>query len=286
MEVRLNSLAAAFFGDGSILVRDPEKVYLLRSKNTIIATGAVEKTLAFPGWTLPGVMGAGGAQTLMNVHRVLPGRRIAMVGSGNVGLIVAYQLVQAGASIACVIEIEGRVKGYQVHRDKLRKLGIPFLLEHRIIKAEGTNSVQAALVEDTRTGKIFRYKVDGICLAVGMSPMTELPLMRGCRIIYNRHLGGWIPWHDEDMQTSCPGVYVAGDVTGVEEASIAMEEGRLAGISACTDLGLIAKEQALARKEEIRVRLQELRAFSMKEFEEKESVDMKNKNLGKIKRKR
>ncbi len=277
VEIRLNSLAAAFFQDGSILVRDPKKIYLLKSKATIIATGAVEKPLAFPGWTLPGVMGAGGAQTLMNVHRVLPGRRIAMVGSGNVGLIVAYQLVQAGASIACIIEVDDKVKGYQVHRDKLRKLGIKILLRHRVVRAEGDDCVRAVLVEDMQTGRVFRYKVDGICLAVGMSPLVELPLMRGCELEYNLRLGGWVVRHDENMRTSCPNVYVAGDVSGVEEASIAMEEGRLAGISACVDLGLIAKGKAQNKRKEILERLRELRAISGKEVgEDQRSSEERN----------
>ena len=82
VELRLNHLAAGVFPDREIMVRGPGEVYLLDCDNLIIAAGAVEKPLAFPGWTLPGVMGAGGAQTLMNLYGVLPGERVAVIGTG------------------------------------------------------------------------------------------------------------------------------------------------------------------------------------------------------------
>lgn len=71
--------------------------------------------MAFPGSTLPGVMGAGAAQTMINVNRVLPGERILMVGSGNVGLIVSYQLMQAGAEVVGIVEGAPKIGGYGVH---------------------------------------------------------------------------------------------------------------------------------------------------------------------------
>jgi NADPH-dependent 2,4-dienoyl-CoA reductase/sulfur reductase-like enzyme len=276
VEIKLKSLVVGIFNNNLLMVRDLRGISLIKYKAAILATGAAEKGLAFPGWTLPGVMGAGGAQTLMNLQGVLPGKRVAMVGSGNVGLIVAYQFVQAGAEIACVIEIADKVKGYQVHEYKLRKLGIPILCRHQLVRAEGVNAVTSIVVRNLESGLCFRYPVDCVCLAVGLAPNIELPLMLGCRLEHHPELGGWKPWHDSGMHTSCPGIYIAGDAAGVEEASIAMEEGKLAAISACHDLGMLSASRARRRAREIEERLKELRGGLYCSIKGKIKTDAKN----------
>lgn len=85
----------------------------------IIATGASENVVPFEGWTTPGVIGAGAAQTMMNLHGVMPGKRILMVGTGNVGLVVSFQLLQAGCEVAAVIDAAPRIGGYGVHAAKV-----------------------------------------------------------------------------------------------------------------------------------------------------------------------
>ena len=90
--------------------------------------------------------------------------------------------------------------------------------------------------------------------------MTELAWMCGCRFVYIPSFGGHVPLHDENMETTVPGVYVAGDITGVEEASCAMEEGNLAGISAAQALGYYTQEQAQEKKQDVIRRLDELRS--------------------------
>jgi NADPH-dependent 2,4-dienoyl-CoA reductase/sulfur reductase-like enzyme len=92
-----------------------KKMTSIVAKKIVLATGAEENAIHFDGWTLPGVMGAGAAQTMINVWRVLPGHRILMVGSGNVGLIVTYQLLQAGADVLAVVEAAPQIGGYRVH---------------------------------------------------------------------------------------------------------------------------------------------------------------------------
>jgi NADPH-dependent 2,4-dienoyl-CoA reductase/sulfur reductase-like enzyme len=118
----------------------------MEAAKIIIAAGATENALSFPGWTLPGVMTAGCAQTLINVHRVLPGRRVLMVGSGNVGVIVAYQLLQAGAEVAAVIEAAPQLGGYGVHTAKVRRAGVPFYISTTVAKAEGVECVENAVI--------------------------------------------------------------------------------------------------------------------------------------------
>jgi len=260
VEIRLSSAVLGFFRGGELMVDSPRGAYLLRPLATVIATGASERSVAFPGWTLPGIMGAGAAQTLVNIHGVLPGRRVLMAGAGDVGVIVGYQLLQAGAEVVGIIDVADQVSGYEVHLDRLSREGVPVYTGHRILRAEGGNSVEAVLAEDVHGGRIFRFRVDSLCMALGLSPLAELASMRGCRMVYQVELGGFLPWHDIDMHTDQTGVYVAGDAAGVEEASVAMEEGRLSGISAAEDLEYLTGRRAAARKREIRLRLGALRA--------------------------
>ena len=260
VEIRLSSTVLGFFPGGELMVDGPEVVYLVEPEAAVIATGATERSLAFPGWTLPGVMGAGAAQTLVNVHGVLPAKRVFMAGSGNVGLIVTYQLLQAGAEVVGIADIADRMGGYGVHADRVRREGVPVYLRHRLAAVEGAEGVKAVLLEDMdNKGMLKRFKADSLCLALGLSPMAELAAMRGCGMAYQPDLGGFLPRHDQDMRTDQEGVYVAGDAAGVEEASVAMEEGRMAGISAALDMGAINKRQAGRRRADILRRLRGLR---------------------------
>lgn len=104
------------------------KFFEIEAGRIIVATGAYENMLAFPNSDLPGVCGAGGVQTLMNVEGIKPGSSVVMVGAGNIGLIVSYQLMQAGVNVVCVVEALDRIGGYDVHARKLQRLGVPISL--------------------------------------------------------------------------------------------------------------------------------------------------------------
>ncbi len=100
IEVWLNSEVVGIGKDKNIwIIKDEKESREVQGERIILATGAVENSLNFPGWTLPGVMGAGAAQTMININRVTPGDRVLMIGSGNVGVIVSYQLLQAGVDV-------------------------------------------------------------------------------------------------------------------------------------------------------------------------------------------
>lgn len=278
-ELWLESPVVGIFDGKRVAVLRSGAVETVQADRILISTGGGENPLRFPGWTLPGVMGAGAAQTMANVNRVLPGRKILMVGSGNVGVIVAYQLMQAGAQIVGVLEGMDRVGAYGVHAAKLRRAGVPFFLSHTIVRAEGEECVQRAVIGEFRDGKVVpgtetAVDTDVICLAVGMHPMTELAWMAGVRQEYVRALGGWMPMHDETMQTNLPGVYVAGDTAGVEEANTAMDEGRLAGVAIAASLGYLDGGAARAAEEEIRDRLVSLRQgpFGERRLEAKREI--------------
>ena len=266
VEVMLNSVAWGIFRRHTLGIIRNQRNTLLKADKILLATGAAENALAFPGWTLPGVMGAGAVQTMMNIHRVLPGRRAIMIGSGNVGLIVSYQLMQAGAQVVAVVEAAPRIGGYGVHASKLRRYGVSILTSTTVKEAIGEEEVKRIVLvkldENRRQipGTEEEYEVDLICIAVGLSPLAELAWMAGCRFEYISELGGHVPIHNSNMETTVPGIYVAGDIAGVEEASTAMEEGRLAGIAIAESLGYLSHDEAEERKGEILKRLQELRS--------------------------
>ncbi len=230
---------------------------IINAARIVLASGASENSIPFPGWTLPGVMGAGALQTIMNIERVVPGKRLLMVGSGNVGLIVAFQALQAGLEVAALVDIAPRIGGYGVHAAKLARCGVPIHTGSRIVRALGEEYVRAGEVD--LQGKSAVLEVDIICLSVGLRPATELARIVGCSCEYREGTGYGVS-HSPDMETSVSTIYAAGDVTGIEEASTALEEGRLAGLAATESLGLASGEEALRRKSEIRARLSELRA--------------------------
>lgn len=243
VEVMLSATALGHYEDGIVTVLKDEKMLKLKPAKIIAATGAHEKFLPFVNNDLPGIYGAGAVQTLMNVYGIVPAKRILMVGAGNIGLIVSYQLRQAGVEVAAIIEGAPRIGGYLVHASKIRRLGIPILTRHTILSAHGTDRVERAVIAEVDgkwqpiPGTEQELEVDAICLAVGLSPLTELLWQAQCEMVYVPELGGHVPLRNEYLQTSIPDIYVAGDAAGVEEATAAMLEGELAGLSAARSLG-------------------------------------------------
>ncbi len=271
VEVWLNSVAMGLFEEKTVAVEvgfdDEEKrVEMVQAEKLVIACGASENVVRFKGWTLPGIMGAGAAQTMINTNRVLPGKKILMVGSGNVGLIVSYQLMQAGAEVVALVEAAPQIGGYVVHASKITRAGVPIFTRHTVLEAKGTDRVKEVVICQVDEkwqpvpGREQTFEVDTIAIAAGLKPLAELAVMQGCKMKFDPILGGWAPLHDENMESTCPGIYVVGDVTGVEEANTALEEGRLAGVAAAESLGKTSREEAAADKKEIWERLDGLRS--------------------------
>jgi NADPH-dependent 2,4-dienoyl-CoA reductase/sulfur reductase-like enzyme/NAD-dependent dihydropyrimidine dehydrogenase PreA subunit len=241
--VQLDSPVTGLYLDHEVTVNHEGAIYHYKGDAVIIATGASENMVPFDGWTLPGVIGAGAAQTLMNLHGVKPGSRILMLGSGNVGLVVSFQLLQAGCEVIALVDAAPRIGGYGVHASKIARTGVPFYLSHTIIKAEGTDYVTGVVIGriDNKftiiPGTEKHFDVDTICIAVGLSPMSQLLKMAGSRMEDNPKKGGQVPIVDEYGETSVPFLFAAGDVSGIEEASSAMIKGRMAGLRAAYRLG-------------------------------------------------
>ncbi|MBB6217058.1 thioredoxin reductase [Anaerosolibacter carboniphilus] len=281
IEVWLDTEVCGIDQDRNIwAIRNKDRSINIHAERIIVASGAIENAVKFSGWTLPGVMGAGAAQTMINTHRVLPGKKVLMVGSGNVGVIVSYQLMQAGAEVVGIIEAAPKLGGYGVHTAKVRRAGVPFYTSHTITRAIGDQRVEAAEITALDAewkpipGTEQVLEVDTICLATGLTPLAELVWIAGCKFAYISELGGHVPIHDYQMESSVKGIYIAGDISGVEEASTAMEEGRLAGISAAADLGYYTHEEKERRTSEVWHHLDALRCgqFGQKRKDAKDRI--------------
>lgn len=287
VEIWMQSTVIGIFPGNKIAIEKgldsgEKEMVTMQAKKIIIATGASENAIRFKGWTTPGVMGAGAAQTMINVNHVKPGQKIVMLGTGNVGLIVSYQLMQAGCDVVSLIEAAPKIGGYAVHAAKIRRAGVPIRLQHTIIEAKkgADGCVCGCVIAQVDNhfqpipGTEETIACDTIALAAGLKPTMDLVKLAGCKLTFNGPFGGYIPLHNERMETSCEGVFVAGDTTGVEEANTALEEGKIAGISAAEDLGLLTDDAASDKRAEIWDRLHSLRLgpFGERRMIEKEVV--------------
>lgn len=263
VEVVLNATVVGLYGEKEVTVRIGEEIKHFKGDSILVATGASENMVTFKGWTTPGVIGAGAAQTMMNLHHIMPGKRVLMLGSGNVGLVVSYQLMQAGCEVVALVDAAPRIGGYGVHAAKIARCGVPFYLSHTIVEVKGTNAVESvtiASVDDKFQfipGTEKTFDVDTVCVAVGLSPMSQLLKQAGCKM--KDTPGGYIPECDALGATSVPGIYAAGDVAGIEEASSAMIEGRISGAVIANYLGYLEEDALKERITELEKALDSLR---------------------------
>jgi len=135
IEIMRDATAVGLYPDNVVTVLQHEEYQKFHFKALIVATGAGERMLAFENNDLPGVYGAGAVQTLMNLYGVLPGQNVVMVGSGNIGLIVSYQLIQAGVHVKALVEAAPKIGGYKVHASKLKRLGVDIETQTTIRRA-------------------------------------------------------------------------------------------------------------------------------------------------------
>ena len=224
------------------------------AKSIVLAAGAFDRVLPFPGWDLPGVYTAGAAQALAKGQRIAVGRRVLVAGTGPFLLPVAESLIGVGAHVVELLEANTLTtvrKGWStdplVARSKLREaVGYGALLaRHRIplrhgwtvIAAHGTNHVDSATIarlsSDWRPirGTERRIDVDAICVGFGFTANLELAVSAGCTITTAPD-GGPAVAVDASQQTSTPGVFAAGELTGIGGAALSTAEGTLAGTAA------------------------------------------------------
>lgn len=223
LTVWLNSAAMYVFSDKKVgIVTNNTHYRIVNPKVVLNAAGARERSLIFPGNTLPGVYGAGAFQTLVNRDLVKPAKRLFVVGGGNVGLIAAYHALQAGINVVGVVEALPQCSGYQVHADKIKRLGVPIYTSHTIVSANGDEHVESITVCEIDgafkgiPGTDRTYECDTVLIAVGLSPVNE--------------------FFEEAKQAGIK-VFAAGDAKEIAEASSAMFNGRIAGLEIARELG-------------------------------------------------
>ncbi len=238
VQVLTNASVVGIFKDRKAGVLINGDSYLLVDfQGLILASGARERSLIFPGNDLPGVYGAGAFQTLLNRDLVAPAKRVFIVGSGNVGLIAAYHALQAGICVSGIADILPEPSGYKVHASKIKRMGVPIYLGHTILCAEGEGRVERISIAQVDsdfnplldTAKTFL--VDTLLVAVGLTPADE--------------------FHDTASDFGFP-VVKAGDAAEIAEASSAMFGGRMAALQVARRLGLsVAEEPSFHEKMEV-----------------------------------
>jgi NADPH-dependent 2,4-dienoyl-CoA reductase/sulfur reductase-like enzyme len=223
----------------------------IRWKQLILATGARELFLPFPGWTLPGVLGPGGLQALVKHGWPIKGKRVLVSGSGPLLLAVADGLRRHGARIVSIYEQApwSRVarfaltllprwgKLWQAARLRWNSIGIRYQCGVWPVAAEGDSEVRRVKVTDGRS--TWTEQCDLLACGFGLVPNVELPLALGCELKDD------FVWVDNWQATSVPKVYCAGEPTGIGGADCALVEGQIAGYAAT---GRQAQAEALLNK--------------------------------------
>lgn len=223
IEIWTNSTAIGVFEDHVVAVyRDQKENIHVKPEILLVATGARERSLTFPGNTLPGVYGAGAFQTLVNRDLVKPCENLFIIGGGNVGLIAGYHAIQAGIHVAGLVEAAPGCGGYKVHKDKLVRSGVPIFTSHTVVEARGKDKVESVVIAavdqnfKTIPGTEQMYDCDTLLIAVGLEPVDEF--FRVAKAV--------------GMD-----VYAAGDANEIAEASAAIFSGKIVGNEIAKKLG-------------------------------------------------
>ncbi|MET7278064.1 FAD-dependent oxidoreductase [Kribbella sp. NPDC005582] len=229
----------------------------------VLATGAYDRVLPFPGWDLPGVYTAGAAQALAKGQRIAVGRRVVVAGTGPFLLPVAESLVGVGASVVGLFEANrlstvlrgwapdalvavGKVWELAGYASTLARHRVPLRHGWTVVEAHGTDRVEAVTVVRLDSGwkpvvgSERRIECDAVCVGFGFTPQLELAVAAGCELTDD----GLAVVVDGSQETSTPGVYAAGEMTGIGGAALSAAEGEIAGAAAARHAGAARNESA------------------------------------------
>jgi hydrogen cyanide synthase HcnB len=259
--------------EGSLQIAGPGGLEAIAFEALILATGAMDRVIPLPGWTLPGVYSLGGAQVALKAQGCAIGRRPILLGTGPLLYLVAYQYAKAGAEVAAVLDTAPAT----AHRNALPELlaggttlakGLYYLawLRRRGVRlergVEPLGLLGAAAVEGLRYrigGVAGELPGDALALGYGLASETQLADLAGCRFAFDRLNRQWLPVRDpEGRAEGVAGVYLAGDGAGIAGADAAEMAGELAALALLADRGLVVPA---ARRAQLARRLARLRRF-------------------------
>jgi NADPH-dependent 2,4-dienoyl-CoA reductase/sulfur reductase-like enzyme len=261
--------------------------YLLRASAVLLAPGCYERPLAFPGWTLPGVMGAGAIQGFVKSQQLVPGNRFVLAGSHPLQLVVADQLLSAGAQVSAVVFTQHKQQAWSMLRhplvalrhtrqlletakilNRLRRARVPVIFGKTIVRVDGASQVEQATIATVRAdGTIDRHQTqvfacDRVGLCHGFLASSELARQAGADVHWSEHAGGWLAKHNDWLESSIKNLFVAGEITSVDGADAALEKGRIAAAGILRSLGRVDDNGANQLAASARKRLSHLQGFA------------------------
>jgi thioredoxin reductase len=251
----------------------------LRGRYVVLATGAYELPIPYPGWTLPGACTPGLALHLAAVDRVAVGRRVLVAGTGPFLLPAACALLDAGARVAGVVELNtpyrpsmealpvlqhpARILELGDYLFRLRRHGVPLLQGWRVLRATGTQRVDAVTIAPAHARASAGAKqlaVDALCVGYGFRPGAELARLLGCSCKLDRASGDLVPVTTAWGRTSIPTIFMAGEAMGVAGMRAARVRGLLAAEAIRAELGL--KQAVTVEVQHLQRKARTLAAFA------------------------
>jgi thioredoxin reductase len=219
---------------------DEDRSWMVGFDRLIVASGARDLALGFPGWDQPGVMGANGLHALLTTYDAFAGRRVLILGSGDVALKTALLALSRGLEVAAIVETRDAAQGSARLLAEVLAAGVDIVTGHAIARAEGgIDGVERVWLAPSAGGAARLIDCDTVCLAVGLVPAIELLDVVGAKLIMDPARGGHVPVVVEGVRTSRPEVFVAGDAAGLGLGVEAAEaQGRAAARAALESLGL------------------------------------------------
>jgi len=269
VDIWSDSVVWGAFAPLEIAVAVGAQQHVLRPQCLIIATGAYERGVPYPGWTLPGSMTTGAAQTLQRAYRVAPGRRVLIAGNGPLNFQLAADLIADGVNVVALVEAaqspafasffsllrairaspELIFDGMRYVR-RIRRADVPILYGSAVVSAGGDGQVKKAVVArikssgEPEAGSEQTFEADAICSGYGFLPVNDIARALGCRHRFDSATGALVVERDDDCLTSRPRVYVVGDSGAANGARAALAQGSIAGIQAVRSLGYLINPKA------------------------------------------
>ena len=269
-------------GEGfTLYLGGADGVVRVTAAHVLIATGCYDLPLPLAGWTLPGVMAAGGVQAFIKSQQFVPGDRFVLAGTHPLMLVVAAQIVAGGGTVETVAfeqPLTAMMAAMLLHAGtavrhaatlavaagamwSLFRRGVQVRFGARLDAIEGGIGVEAVTLS-RRNGAQGRLTCDRVALCYGFVPQSDLSRLAGAAVRWAPTAGGWCTNHDSWMRTDVPGLSIAGETAGVAGAACALAEGRLAALGILLDAGLIDEATAVVGAGPLHRDLRRLRRFA------------------------